>query len=89
MVASRLHNGWGKKYVDNAISNKSFVVMAMHGSDSTSDLEHIDNLRELLEYMIAKGTENLEITTWAKVYDKFGSTKLEERIKALEEEVSN
>ena len=78
-----------KKYVDNAISNKSFVVMAMHGSDSTSDLEHIDNLRELLEYMIAKGTENLEITTWAKVYDKFGSTKLEERIKALEEKVSN
>lgn len=34
--------------------------------------------------MIAKGTDNLEITTWAKVYDKFGSTKLEERIKSLE-----
>lgn len=76
--------GEAKKYVDNAISNKSFVVMAMHGSDSTSDLEHINNLRELLEYMIAKGTANLEITTWAKVYDKFGSTQLEERIKSLE-----
>ena len=73
-----------KSYVDNAIKNKSFIVVAMHGSDSTSDLEHINNLRELLEYMIAKGTDNLEITTWAKVYDKFESTKLEERIKALE-----
>lgn len=73
-----------KNYVDNAIKNKSFIVVAMHGSDSTSDLEHINNLRELLEYMIAKGTDNLEITTWAKVYDKFGSTKLEERIKSLE-----
>ena len=69
-----------KNYVDDAIKNKSFIVVAMHGSDSTSDLEHINNLRELLEYMIAKGTDNLEITTWAKVYDKFGSTKLEERI---------
>lgn len=77
-----------KSYVDNAIKNKSFIVVAMHGSDSTSDLEHINNLRELLEYMIAKGTDNLEITTWAKVYDKFESTKLEERIKALEEKVS-
>lgn len=73
-----------KNYVDNAIKNKSFIVVAMHGSDSTSDLEHINNLRELLEYMIAKGTDNLEITTWAKVYDKFGSTELEERIKSLE-----
>ena len=73
-----------KNYVDDAIKNKSFIVVAMHGSDSTSDLEHINNLRELLEYMIAKGTDNLEITTWAKVYDKFRSTKLEERIKSLE-----
>lgn len=73
-----------KNFVDNAIKTKSFIVVAMHGSDSTSELEHINNLRELLEYMIAKGTDNLEITTWAKVYDKFKSTKLEERIKVLE-----
>jgi hypothetical protein len=74
-----------KKYVDNAIKNKSFVVMAMHGSNSTSDLEHIDNLRELLEYIISKGTDKIVFTTWADVYDTFGSTVLEERIKALEE----
>lgn len=78
-----------KKYVDNAISNKSFVVMAMHGSDNADDLEHIDHVRELLQFIISKGSDKIEITTWAKVYDTFGSTVLEERIKALEEKVSN
>lgn len=74
-----------KKYVDNAISNKSFVVMAMHGSDNADDLEHIDHVRELLQYIISKGTDKIVFTTWADVYDTFGSTVLEERIKALEE----
>lgn len=78
-----------KSYVDTAITNKSFVVVAMHGSDSTDDLEHIDHVRELLQYIISKGTDKIVFTTWADVYDKFGSTKLEERIKALEEKVSN
>ena len=73
-----------KTYVDNAVANKTFTVMAMHGTDDTSDLEYIDHLRELLEYMIAKGTDNLEFVTWAYVYDTFGTTKLEKRIKALE-----
>lgn len=78
-----------KSYVDTAITNKSFVVVAMHGSDSTDDLEHIDHVRELLDYIISKGTDKIEITTWANVYDTFGSTVLEERIKTLEEKVSN
>ena len=73
-----------KTYVDNAIKNKSFVVMAMHGTDDTSDLEHITHLRELLEYMISKGKDKLQFVTWAYVYDNFGTTKLEKRIKALE-----
>lgn len=73
-----------KSYVDTAITNKSFVVVAMHGSDRTDDLEHIDHVRELLQYIISKGSDKIEITTWAKVYDKFKSTKLEERIKVLE-----
>lgn len=73
-----------KSYVDTAITNKSFVVVAMHGSDRTDDLEHIDHVRELLQYIISKGSDKIKITTWAKVYDKFKSTKLEERIKVLE-----
>ena len=73
-----------KTYVDNAVANKSFVVMAMHGTNDTEDLEYVDHVRELLEYMIAKGSDNLVFTTWAYVYDTFGSTVLEERIKALE-----
>lgn len=73
-----------KTYVDNAIQNKSFVVIAMHGTDNTSDLEYIDNVRELLEYMLSKGTNNLQITTWANVYDNFKSLILEERIKRIE-----
>lgn len=77
-----------KSYVDTAITNKSFVVVAMHGSDSTDDLEHIDHVRELLQYIISKGTDKIVFTTWADVYDTFGSTVLEERIKALEEKVS-
>lgn len=73
-----------KQYVDNAITNKQFVVMAMHGTSESSDLEYINNLQELLQYMLSKGKESLEITTWAYVYDTFGSTELEERIKSLE-----
>lgn len=63
--------------------------MAMHGSDNADDLEHIDHVRELLQYIISKGTDKIVFTTWADVYDTFGSTVLEERIKALEEKVSN
>lgn len=73
-----------KSYIDKAITDKSFVVMAMHGSDNSSSMDYIDNIRELLEYMIAKGSDKLEITTWANVYDRFKSSKLEERIKQLE-----
>lgn len=73
-----------KTYIDRAVENKQFIVMAMHGTDDSSKMEYIDNIRELLEYMIAKGSDKLEITTWANVYDRFKSSKLEERIKKLE-----
>lgn len=78
-----------KKWVDTTISKKEFTVLAMHGSDDTKDLEQVDNLKQILEYIISKGSDKIEITTWEKVYDTFGSTVLEERIKALEEKVSN
>lgn len=78
-----------KKWVDITISKKEFTVLAMHGSDDTKDLEQVDNLKQILEYIISKGSDKIEITTWEKVYDTFGSTVLEERIKALEEKVSN
>lgn len=73
-----------KNWVDTTISKKEFTVLAMHGSDDTKDLEQVDNLKQILEYIISKGSDKIEITTWAKVYDKFKSTKLEERIKVLE-----
>jgi len=73
-----------KNWVDTTIGKKEFTVLAMHGSDDTKDLEQVDNLKQILEYIISKGSDKIEITTWAKVYDKFKSTKLEERIKVLE-----
>ena len=68
-----------KRRIDGHVSGKKFIVAAMHGSDDPSDLEHIDNVRQIVEYIKSKG-DAVEITTWAHVYDTFGTTRLDKRI---------
>lgn len=73
-----------KNKIDEFVVNKEFKIFAMHGSSNTSDLEYVDNLREIINYIISKGSENIEIVTWSYVYNTFKSSELEERLKALE-----
>ena len=73
-----------KNKIDEFIANKEFKVFAMHGTANTSDLEYVDNVREILNYIISKGSENIEIVTWSYIYDNFKSSNFEERLKALE-----
>lgn len=68
-----------KRQVDDHVSGKKFIVAAMHGSNDPSNLEHIDNVRQIVEYIKSKG-DAAEITTWAHVYDTFGTTRLDKRI---------
>ena len=72
-----------KEYIDDAIRNKTFIVAAMHGTDDPNDLEYVDNVKKLLQYIISKGEDSIKITTWSYVYDTFKSSVLEEKIKKM------
>lgn len=65
-----------KAEVDKAVSNKTVVHLYCHN--------YTDKIGTLLDYIIAKGSENAEIVTYGTLFDKFASSKLEQRIKALE-----
>lgn len=56
----------------------------MHGTDDASDLEYIDNFKQIIQYILSLGNDKAEIVTWSYVHDKFGITALEKRITALE-----
>ena len=61
-----------KNKINEYVAKKEFVVMAMHGSNNTSDLEYVDNVKAILEYM---KSINCTFTTWGKVYDKYAYAK--------------
>lgn len=71
-----------KEQVDSQVAGKRFIVAAMHGSDDPSSMEYVDNVRQIVEYIKGKG-DAAEITTWAHVYDTFGTTRLDKRIDAI------
>lgn len=73
-----------KSLINSKVTSKSFVVSAMHGTDDASDLEYIDNFKQIIQYILSLGNDKAEIVTWSYVYDKFGITALEKRITALE-----
>ncbi len=70
--------------LEKKIAAKELIVIGMHGKDDDSYLEHVSNMRTLLEYIQENHADDAEFTTWAAVYDAFKSTSFEERIKALE-----
>ena len=73
-----------KSIINSKVTSKSFVVSAMHGADDASDLEYIDNFKQIIQYILSLGNDKAEIVTWSYVHDKFGITALEKRITALE-----
>ena len=67
-----------KKWIDKCCEKPGFYPICTHGSEAVNS-----NMDEILDYILKK--DNCECTTYADVYDRFRSTALENRIKALEE----
>ena len=66
-----------------ATQGHGWLNMASHGTPTgnASNTLTISDFREIFQYAKDKG---FTFVTWGKMYDKFKSSKLEERIKLLE-----
>lgn len=65
-----------KAKVDECVLNKSWLVLFWHNTNEIT----LDNMSALIDYI---NTVNAEIITYKDLHDRFGSSKLERRIKAL------
>ena len=59
------------------MAKKSWLVLFWHNTNEIT----LDNMSALIDYI---NTVNAEIITYKDLHDRFGSSKLEQRIKALE-----
>lgn len=66
-----------KEKVNECVANKSWLVLFWHNTNEIT----LDNMSALIDYI---STVNAEIITYKDLHDKFGLSKLEQRIKALE-----
>lgn len=74
----------GKLDVDKAIANKQWIRYFAHTLDGSESLITEENLRGFIEYVLSKGSDKIEFTTYAHMYDTFGTTEFEKRLSALE-----
>lgn len=63
-----------------ALSGKGWLNLASHGTNN-ANTPTIDSFRQIFQYAIDKG---FTFVTWNTMYEKFKSSKLEKRLKALE-----
>ena len=63
-----------------ALSEKGWLNLASHGTNN-ANTPTIDSFRQIFQYAIDKG---FTFVTWNTMYEKFKSSKLEKRVKALE-----
>lgn len=73
-----------KAWIDNACNIPGFYPLCLHGNRNDEPLATIENLTEIINYIKSKGSNIAEITTYKDVFDKFGTTTLEKRLSALE-----
>ena len=70
-----LYSGWSstKSYIDNAIKNKDWVVIATHGYDDIVPYSE-KYLRQVLDYLKEKEDAGLlEVVTYKHIYKNFGN----------------
>jgi hypothetical protein len=72
-----------KSYIDWKCATPGIYPIMVHGNPTSEPLSTPENLDVIIKYILAKG-DVAEISTYKNVYDKFGSTKLVQRILALE-----
>lgn len=73
-----------KDYIDECCQTPGFYPFCFHKESVNEPMASEENLNAILSYINAKGSSVCECTTYSYVFDNFGSTELNERIKALE-----
>ena len=73
-----------KSYIDTCCQTPGFYPFCFHGTRQDEPLINENDLTELLTYINNKGSNICVCTTYSYVIDNFGSTNLNERLKALE-----
>lgn len=73
-----------KKEVDDAIINKKWLRYIGHTIDGTEVNINETNLRAFIEYVKSKGSDKIEFIVYRDMYNRFGSSNIENRILALE-----
>ena len=73
-----------KAYIDNCCTKKGIFPFCFHGDRTDEAMVTVDNMTEIVNYIISKGTDVCECTTYANVFDTFGSSVIEQRLLALE-----
>ena len=68
--------------IDDAIINKKWLAFFAHTMDGSEVNNTEENHRALLDYIL--GLDGIEFTTYRNMYEKFGSTELEQRLEKLE-----
>ena len=68
-----------KQWIDKRCETPGVYPICTHGTESINDY-----MSEILDYILQKGSSVCECSTYRDVFDAFGSTTLEERIKKLE-----
>ena len=70
-----------KSYVDTCCLTPGFYPICLHGTESLCTESYIS---QILDYIISKGNNVCECTTYSNVMDVFGTTQLEKRLTTLE-----
>lgn len=71
-----------KGWIDECCTKPGFYPICIHGLRDDEPLATVDNLTAIIDYIQSKN--NTEFTTYSKMFDTFGTTKLEKRLLALE-----
>lgn len=71
-----------KTWIDECCTKPGFYPICTHGLRNDEPLATVDNVTAIIDYIQSKN--NAEFTTYSKMFDTFGTTKLEKRLLALE-----
>ena len=72
-----------KAYIDQCRTKAGFYPIAFHGNRDDEPMATPEHMREVINYIKSLG-DDVAIITYREFYDRFATTELENRLKALE-----
>ncbi len=73
-----------KAYIDEAVADNQWISFFAHTMDGSEAANVEQSMREILDYIVSLGVENIEFTTYRHMYETFGSSELRQRLETLE-----